>query len=239
VESISVRIMSSTPMARISRVVVEREPILGALVTTGPCRQTRFVERGGLLVGPPGRLAVLGPGHAIDLAAAERFLYLPLAAKGPLIEWVLAIEPAATPGDVPTVRRVDPIADPIPVPITPPRHEGLHPGWALPWLGLPGDVATWASLLDVRGTSLAQRLSRLVNESPKRILAAARATIAFELAAHYRGEGSALAIDTGYASHSHLSRDLRDRFGIPATKLFAEGPVRELEWLRLVKSVVR
>lgn len=152
---------------------------------------------------------------------------------------MLAIEPEATAADVPQVRHVEPIAAPIAIRITPPKHVGLHPDWALPWLGLPSDVATWASALDVRGTSLAQRLSRLVNESPKRILAGARSTIAFELAAHYRGEAAALAMDTGYASQSHLSRDLRDRFGLPATKLFAEGPVRELEWLRLVKGVVR
>jgi AraC-like DNA-binding protein len=191
------------------------------------------------VAGDAHKLEVLGPGHAFEVIAGERFLYLPLAAKGPLVEWVLSIEPEASALDVPEVRRVVPVSDPIAVPLTPPKHDGLHPDWAVPWLGLPADVATWASALQIRGTSLTQRLSRLVNESPKRILMAARATIAFELAAHYRGEGAALAIDTGYASQSHLSRDLRDRFGIPATKLFAEGPVRELEWLRLVKSVAR
>jgi hypothetical protein len=30
-----------------------------------------------------------------------------------------------------------------------------RPSWAYEWLSIPRDVATWASLLDVRGTSLA------------------------------------------------------------------------------------
>jgi AraC-like DNA-binding protein len=177
--------------------------------------------------------------HAIELPPGERFLYLPLASHGPLVEWVLAIEPGAADADLPEVARTAPAAEPIALPTRPIGHGGLYPDWAVPWLGLPMDVATWASELDVRGTSLTQRTQRLAGESPKRILSAARATIAFELAAYYRGEGAALAIDTGYASQAHLSRDLRDRFGIPLTKLFAAGPVRELEWLRLVKSVVR
>ena len=79
-ESITAQIVNSTAVARISRIVVEREPILGALVTSGSWRQTRYVERGGLVAGPPDRLTVLGPGHAIDLAPDARFLYLPLAA---------------------------------------------------------------------------------------------------------------------------------------------------------------
>lgn len=240
-ESIAAEIVHRTATFRISRVVVEREPMLGALVVAGPWRHTRFVERGGLVIGrgSPPEVRVLGPGHAVEIPADERFLYLPLAAKGPLVEWVLAIEPGAEANAIPDVRRVAPIAEPVEMPVTTPKHEGLYPAWAVPWLGLPADVGTWASALDVRGTSLTQRLSRLVDESPKRILAAARATVAFELAAHYRHEAAALAIDTGYASHSHLSRDLRDRFGLPLSKLFAGGPVRELEWLRLVKSVVR
>jgi AraC-like DNA-binding protein len=239
VESIAAEIVHSTSACRISRVVVERDPMLGALVTAGPYRQTRFIEQGALVAGHPERLEVLGPGHALEIAPGARFLYLPLSAKGPLVEWVLAIEPHAEPADVPEVRRITPLSEPIPIPLCPPKHSGMYPNWAVPWIGMPVDVGTWASALDIRGTSLAQRLARLVNESPKRVLSAARATVAFELAAHYRGEGTALALDTGYASQSHLSRDLRDRFGIPLTRLFEDGPVRELEWLRLVKSVVR
>ena len=223
----------------LARVEVGRDPMLGALVVAGPRRQTRFVGRGGLLGGPHGGVRLLGPGHALELRANERFLYVPLAAAEPLVEWVLSIDPEGAPEGAPEVSRRAPAAEPIAMRMTPARHGGLYPEWAVPWLGLPTDVATWASGLDVRGTSLSQRTQRLVGESPKRILSAARATIAFELSAHYRGEGAALAIDAGYASQSHLCRDLRDRFGISLTQLFSENVVRELEWLRLLKSIVR
>jgi AraC-like DNA-binding protein len=238
-EVISAEIFASAPGWRISRVEVRRDPLLGALVTAGPWSQTRFIETGAVVVGTPADLRVLGRGHAVELGPSERFLYLPLSSRAPLVEWVLAIEPGPRPDGVPEVQRTAPVAEPLELPASPVRHAGLYPEWALPWLGLPWDVSTWASALDVRGTSLTQRTQRLAGESPKRILSAARATIAFELAAHYRGEGAALAIDTGYASQSHLSRDLRDRFGIPLTKLFSDEAGRELEWLRLVKSVVR
>lgn len=238
-ESISAAIVRQTAAFRISRVVVKREPMLGALVTAGTSRQTRYVERGGLVVGPPHKLEVLGPGHAFDVEPNDSFLYLPLATKGPLVEWVLAVDTNAAPMDIPEVRRIVPPCAPVAIPLEPPKHDSLYPDWAVPWLGVPADVGTWASAIGIRGTSLAQRLSRLVNESPKRILSAARATIAFELAAHYRGEGAAHTIDTDYAALSQLPLDLRDRFDIPWMKLFVEDPIRELEWLRLVKSLVR
>jgi AraC-like DNA-binding protein len=238
-EGISAAIVTSTEHYRISKVLVRREPMLGALVTAGPWRQTRFIEEGGLVVGTPAGVRVLGPGHSVDLAGGERFLYLPLAGRGPLVEWVLAVEEGAREDELPEVRTKTPAADPLALPMSTVNHLGLYPDWAVPWLGVPADVATWAGALGVHGTSLAQRTQRLVGESPKRILSAARATVAFELAAFYRGKGAALAIDTGYASQSHLSRDLRDRFGIPLTKLFADGAVAELSWLHLVKSVVR
>jgi AraC-like DNA-binding protein len=238
-EGISAEIVASTSDYRISRVEVRREPMLGALVMAGPCRQTRFIESGGVVAGPPDATRVFGRGHAVEIPPDARFLYLPLAAHGPLVEWVLAVEPGTPPDALPAIRRTVPDAEPLALPTSPIAHAGLYPPWAAPWLGFPADVSTWASMLDVRGTSLTQRTQRLASESPKRILSAVRATIAFELAAHYRGEGAALAVDTGYASQSHLSRDLRDRFGIPLTKLFADEGVAELAWLHLVKSVVR
>jgi AraC-like DNA-binding protein len=239
VEAISAEIVTSTDDYRISRVEVRRDPLLGALVTAGPFHQTRIVQVGGLVAGTPGNVRVLGPGHSIDVAPGERFLYLPLAADDRLVEWVLSVRSDAPGERLPTLVRVEPVADPVPLPLSPVQQAGLYPAWAAPWLGFPADVATWASGLDVRGTSLAQRVQRIAGTSPKRLLAAARATVAFELAAFYLGEGASLAIDTGYASQSHLSRDLRDRFGIPLTKLLADDVVPELEWIRLVKSVVR
>jgi AraC-like DNA-binding protein len=225
---------------RLAREEIAREPMLGALVELGPWRQQRFVESGGLVVGAQDELRVYGPGHRLELEAQQSVLYLPVGTAQPLVAWVLSIAKGQQPPDLPQVDHSAPASDPLTIPmVEPPPDTGLYPEWAQSWLRAPRDVATWASCLDVRATSLTQRTGRLAGASAKKLLAGVRATIAFELAAHYRGRGADLALDTGYSSHAHLSRDISARFGVPLTTLLSDEVSPELDWLQLLKSVVR
>jgi AraC-like DNA-binding protein len=221
---------------RLTRVEVARDPPLGCLVTTGPFRQERIVESGGVVVGQRGRHQVLGPGHAAVVEGGTQFLYVPL---GLTVEWVLATSLEGPVEDAPSVERSAPAAEPIDIPAGDRPDDGLYPSWAYEWLSIPRDVATWASLLDVRGTSLAQRCARLVDLGPKQVLTATRATIALELAVHYRGQVAELARSAGYASHRHLSADISERFGVPMSRLLSDEVAPELRWLKLLKGALR
>ncbi len=178
--------------------------------------------------------ALYGPGHRVDLEAEQTFVYLPIDC----VEWVLHRdeEPATTP---PTPEHRPPAAAPIPLAMHAVESAGLYPEWAAPWLGLPFDVGTWASELDVRSTSLSQRTKRLCGESPKRILSALRTTVAFALADHYRGHGTELALDAGFSSQAHLSNDVSKRFGVSLSHLMSDEVSPELDWLRLLRGALR
>ena len=231
-------IASRGPGWHLLRVEVSRKPLLGALIEVGARRQERYVESGGLVVGTPEGMQVYGPGHRVAIGANQTMLYLPVGSKATMVEWALVVAEQAE--DLPSVDHSPPTSEPIALPLVEPvAEQGMYPDWARPWLRVPRDVATWASCLDVRSTSLTQRSSRLVGASAKKILSGIRATVAFELAAHYRGRGTELALDTGYSSHAHLSRDISKRFGVPLTTLLSDEVSRELDWLKLLKSVVR
>ena len=217
----------------IKRSEIARRPLLGGVVSIGSSHQRRIVEHGAVVAGMPGAISVYGPGHAYDFPANERCLYVPID----VLEWVAVASADAV--DAPEIDHAAPRADPIPLPFPEPVPVGLYPNWAEPFLAFPPDVATWASCLDVRATSLSQRIKRLTGVGPKDILTAVRATIAFELAAHYRGHGVDLAADAGYASQAHLSTDMSARFGAPLTELLSDAHRPELDWLRLVRAAVR
>lgn len=223
---------------RLMRIASKREPLLGALVRTGPWRQTRVVESGGLVIGTASQTAVYGPGHRIELPPDTLFLYVPLASEGPAVEWVLSVSVESAEESVPSIDHNPPASSRVEIPLADrPALDADIPDWVEPWLSLPSDVGTWASCLGIRGTSLAQRLKRLVGHSPKSILSAIRATVALELHALYDGHATDLALDVGYSSHSHLSTDIRERFGAPMSSL--EDRQAALDWLRLARSAVR
>ena len=225
---------------RIERVEAWRQPLMGSVITTGTMRQRRWVEQGGCVYGRPGEVRIAGRGHTVEIPPGSQLLYVPIGDTEAAVEWVLKWSEEADPEALPSVSHDEPRRDPVPIPPADlPDAGGMYPDWAEPWLTLPTDVGTWASCLDIHATSLAQRLDRLVGVSPKKILTGMRATVAFALADHYRGRGIDLALDAGYSSHSHLSRDISRRFGVPLSQLAGEETTPELDWLRLVRSVVR
>lgn len=235
-QQLDVDIVASGSHWRLCRVAAGRQPLLGAIVETGGYAQIRIVESGGVVVVRPDAGALYGPGHCVELPTDARFLYLPVDC----VEWVLHVNPAADPEELPEVEHASPKAAPVDLPLPEPAPaEGLYPTWATPWLGLPADVGTWASCLDIRSTSLTQRCRRLADVTPKKVLSGLRATVAFEIAAHYRGHGTELALDTGYSSHAHLSKDLSDRFGVSLTDLLSDEVTPQLDWLHLVHGALR
>lgn len=222
------------------RVRSVREPLLGAVVDAGPWHQIRVFDTGGAVIAIKGNAQILGPGHACRIPPGASFLYLPLSRVEPTVEWVLAWSGTKPPHGAPELVRKPPLGEPLVLPL---HHVEetveLYPERLRPWLGFPTDVQSWATDLGILATSLSQRMTRLVGESPKRVLTGLRATIAFELAFDYRGRGASLAYETGYSSQAHLAKDIKDRFGMSLSRILAGESSPQFDWLKLVRSVVR